>query len=292
MYFQDSGSECDFNSKNEIPSNSSDELSTDNKKLTELNPASYAPASVFPMTVANKIDLSSSVSQYLLTNNDSEKSASDVPIQNNNRESEEQIDCGENASAFYRQDPRTSTNITSTTTIAATTTAQVISNDDSSNPAGSFEFFSRQITDANYSLPNVLDEKNSSEDNTEDNLTNKSAPKSSPPSVRKSIYEWSGSDNENDDNSRSARRSSGSSDDDDDSGDARYPHNTSRKDKDMRISTIFLENDYSNGDIDLRLPFKPVMANYIPATEIDASITSHAPIVYKVGFDKSTIELS
>lgn len=43
-----------------------------------------------------------------------------------------------------------------------------------------------------------------------------------------------------------------------------------------------MEKDFSNGDIDLRLPFKPVMANYIPATEIDASITSHAPIVYSV----------
>lgn len=54
------------------------------------------------------------------------------------------------------------------------------------------------------------------------------------------------------------------------------------KDKDMRISAFLMEKDFSNGDIDLKLPFKPVMANYIPATEIDASITSHAPIAYSV----------
>lgn len=236
------------------------------------------------MTVANKIDLSSSVSQYLLTNNGSEASIPDPPSQNN-KESEDPIDYRENsslnaiASSFYRQDPRTSTNVPSAT-------VQVSSNDDTSNPAGNFEFFSRQIADTNYLAPQALDEKKSSEDNTptrEDNSANK-MPKCPSPSVRKSIYEWSGSDDDIDDNSRSARRSSCSSDDDDDSGDARYPQNAPRKDKDMRISTIFLENDYSNGDIDLRLPFKPVMANYIPATEIDASITSHAPILYKVRF--------
>ncbi|XP_035787163.1 protein suppressor of sable-like [Anopheles albimanus] len=33
---------------------------------------------------------------------------------------------------------------------------------------------------------------------------------------------------------------------------------------------------------DLGLPFKPMMANYVPATEIDGSIGSHATIIYKV----------
>uniref|UniRef100_A0A2M4CXX7 Putative rhoa gtpase effector dia/diaphanous n=1 Tax=Anopheles darlingi TaxID=43151 RepID=A0A2M4CXX7_ANODA len=33
---------------------------------------------------------------------------------------------------------------------------------------------------------------------------------------------------------------------------------------------------------DLGLPFKPIMANYVPATEIDGSIGSHATIIYKV----------
>lgn len=36
-------------------------------------------------------------------------------------------------------------------------------------------------------------------------------------------------------------------------------------------------------DVDLRLPFKPLMKNYVPATEIDASLRSHVPLPYKVG---------
>ncbi|GAB0091167.1 hypothetical protein DMENIID0001_059790 [Sergentomyia squamirostris] len=40
--------------------------------------------------------------------------------------------------------------------------------------------------------------------------------------------------------------------------------------------------DGSSRDIDLRLPFKPLMTNYVPATEIDASLASHPPMVYKV----------
>lgn len=73
---------------------------------------------------------------------------------------------------------------------------------------------------------------------------------------------------------------------DGDNDDSQEPRKSSTysqsKDKDMRISAFLLEKDFANGDIDLRLPFKPVMANYIPATEIDASITSHAPIAYAV----------
>lgn len=93
--------------------------------------------------------------------------------------------------------------------------------------------------------------------------------------ARKSIYEMSSDDEDNreDDSIRSPS--------DEDSQDSRKPFALS-KDKDMRISAMFMDKDYSNGDIDLRLPFKPVMANYIPATEIDASITSHAPMTYEV----------
>lgn len=59
------------------------------------------------------------------------------------------------------------------------------------------------------------------------------------------------------------------------------------RDKDMRLNFLNLdskigEDGSSIGDVDLRLPFKPIMTNYIPATEIDASITSHPPIIYKV----------
>uniref|UniRef100_A0A1B0B783 C3H1-type domain-containing protein n=1 Tax=Glossina palpalis gambiensis TaxID=67801 RepID=A0A1B0B783_9MUSC len=49
-------------------------------------------------------------------------------------------------------------------------------------------------------------------------------------------------------------------------------------DKDMRYLP---STDTSSGDIDLRLPFQPI-TNYTPATEIDASITSHLPMSYKV----------
>lgn len=99
--------------------------------------------------------------------------------------------------------------------------------------------------------------------------------------TRKSIYEMS-SDDENDESKHDANIRSPS---DEDSQDSRKPSTFSlSKDKDMRISAMFMDKDYSNGDIDLRLPFKPVMANFIPATEIDASITSHAPITYMVSF--------
>lgn len=59
------------------------------------------------------------------------------------------------------------------------------------------------------------------------------------------------------------------------------------RDKDMRLNFLNLdsklgEDGASTSDVDLRLPFKPIMTNYIPATEIDGSVTSHAPIVYKV----------
>ncbi|XP_037035416.1 protein suppressor of sable-like isoform X2 [Bradysia coprophila] len=54
---------------------------------------------------------------------------------------------------------------------------------------------------------------------------------------------------------------------------------TTTKDKDMRLSSLFMD-DTSNGDVDFRLPFKP--ANFLPATEIDASEASHAHIEYKV----------
>ncbi|XP_059614226.1 protein suppressor of sable [Phlebotomus argentipes] len=49
------------------------------------------------------------------------------------------------------------------------------------------------------------------------------------------------------------------------------------QDQDMRLLV-----EGSMRDVDLRLPFKPLMTNYVPATEIDASLASHAPMHYKV----------
>ncbi|KAM7346382.1 suppressor of sable RNA-binding protein isoform 1-T4 [Cochliomyia hominivorax] len=54
-----------------------------------------------------------------------------------------------------------------------------------------------------------------------------------------------------------------------------------KMDKDMRFLPGGLGSDATASDIDLRLPFQP-MINYTPATEIDGSITSHLPITYKV----------
>lgn len=154
--------------------------------------------------------------------------------------------------------------------------------------------FSRQIPETNHPAPQALDEKPSpsvdydsaSEANVRNSCSSPVIAAASKP-LRKSIYEMSSDDedNQNDDNIRSPSE-------DDDSQDSRKQNPFSlSKDKDMRISAIFMDKDYSNGDIDLRLPFKPVMANYIPATEIDASITSHAPITYEVNcrFDSTMI---
>uniref|UniRef100_A0A336MGV0 CSON015078 protein n=1 Tax=Culicoides sonorensis TaxID=179676 RepID=A0A336MGV0_CULSO len=66
------------------------------------------------------------------------------------------------------------------------------------------------------------------------------------------------------------------SDDDDDD----YGNISKKTDKDMRLAPI--EQDLNTGDIDLRLPFKPILASLIPATEINGSINSHLPIDYKL----------
>lgn len=144
-----------------------------------------------------------------------------------------------------------------------------------------FFFFSRQIPETNHPAPQALDEKPSPsadyDSSGELGARNNCCSPSQPKSQRKSIYEMSSDDedNQNDDNIRSPS--------DDESQDSRKQSTFGlSKDKDMRISAFLMDKDYSNGDIDLRLPFKPVMANYIPATEIDASITSHAPIIYEV----------
>lgn len=81
----------------------------------------------------------------------------------------------------------------------------------------------------------------------------------------------------------------GSDNSDNDDGDSRPSKMYADRDKDMRLNFLGLDSKMggddlgaSSSDVDLRLPFKPIMTNYIPATEIDGSVTSHAPIVYKV----------
>lgn len=144
-------------------------------------------------------------------------------------------------------------------------------------------YSNRQIPETSHPAPQALDEKPSPsvdyDSASEINARNNCVSPTTAKPVRKSIYEMSSDDEDNqiDDNIRSPS--------DEDSQDSRKQNPFAlSKDKDMRISAMFMDKDYSNGDIDLRLPFKPVMANYIPATEIDASITSHAPMVYEVEY--------
>lgn len=226
-----------------------------------LLPAVYAPASIYPTSITNKIDLSSSVSQYLnksITTTIVTIASAEAHKSGDRNDSE-----GENIDAVSScRSPLASTNAHD-----AHATRNANSN---------FEFFTRQIPESNHPVPLALDEKLSEYDSSGETA---SIPIASPPQKkpnRKSIYEMSDTDDEdNEDSSNSVNIRTLSEDENE------LPVTTS-KDKDMRISSLFIDKDYSNGDIDLRLPFKPVMANYIPATEIDASITSHAPIAYSV----------
>lgn len=59
-----------------------------------------------------------------------------------------------------------------------------------------------------------------------------------------------------------------------------YGNIAKKTDKDMRLANI--DTDLSTGDMDLRLPFKPILASLIPASEINGSINSHPPMNYKV----------
>ncbi|XP_055597315.1 protein suppressor of sable-like [Uranotaenia lowii] len=102
-------------------------------------------------------------------------------------------------------------------------------------------------------------------------VSSSSVPKVSTKPARPSIYDDPGGYDNSDDSDSESKPTS------------MY----AERDKDMRLNFLNLEDKMgedglSNSDVDLRLPFKPIMTNYIPATEIDASITSHAPIVYKV----------
>lgn len=220
-------------------------------------PAVYAPASIYPTSITNKIDLSSSVAQYLNKSLNMVATAAADAHKSGDRDGSDEDDIVQSC-----RSPLASTNPT----------------DSHGTRSGSnnFEFFTRQIPESNHPVPLALDEKLSEYDSSGETASIAIA---SPPHKkvnRKSIYEMSDTDDDsNEDSSNSVNIRTLSEDENE------LPVITS-KDKDMRLSSIFIDKDYSNGDIDLRLPFKPVMANYIPATEIDASITSHAPITYSV----------
>lgn len=268
----------------------SNESSNHNQHLADKLPATYTPASIFSVNVADTIDLSASVSQYLQTNIGSDSSSADVVSAQSATEPSEPNESSSTPS-FYRQDPRRSNmsaQATAAKTSTATTTSETnatASNEDNASRPKNFEFFTRNMRDTQLDLPqsSVSEAPTSNFVGQEDSVMSNATYPSPPPTTRRSIYECSDTDDdsENNSNSRSRVFRGQSSSSGDDNEDSQGGVSTSR-DKDMRISSILFDNDYANGDIDLRLPFKPVMANYIPATEIDASITSHPPMAYKV----------
>lgn len=226
-----------------------------------LLPAVYAPASIYPTSVTNKIDLSSSVSQYLNKSLNTVATAVAAAATDANKPADRNDSDDEHNDTFSS---------------CRSPLASTVALDAHPTRNANFEFFTRQIPDSNPPVPLALDEKLSEYDSSGETA---SIPIASPPhkkANRKSIYEMSDTDDEDNEDSSNGVNIRTLSEDENE-----LPITTS-KDKDMRISSLFIDKDYSNGDIDLRLPFKPVMANYIPATEIDASITSHAPITYTV----------
>lgn len=246
------------------PNSNSNQANTSDEVIL---PAFYAPSSIFPTSVTNKIDLSSSVSQYLKKETLAKETGKKTDSYVNKHENDN------NATSDLAND----NDSTGSRSPAGRTP-----------PANSFEFFSRQIPETSHPAPQALDDKPSPsvdyDSASELSTRNISSPLPVKP-TRKSIYEMSSDDEHIDDtnNKRGGDNIRSLSDDENDDSQGSPKQNTfASKDKDMRLSSLFMDKDYSNGDIDLRLPFKPVMANYIPATEIDASITSHAPINYSV----------
>lgn len=285
---ESSKSPIDRNENTSSPNPNSNSNSS-NANDEPVPPAFYAPSLLFPTSVTNKIDLSSSVSQLLKKETQSRDGGDKKTDSNVGKNNEGAFDSNMDSDATGAGSPPSKP-----------------------HGSGSFEFFSRQIPETNHPAPQALDEKTPIDYDSEGTfnmrktqffslaqtvhiysgnafcVTDEPRNDHSPlPLVikkteRKSIYDIS-SDDDSDGVRRESRTRTPSDDDNEDSQDSRKANAFSlSKDKDMRISAMFMDKDYSNGDIDLRLPFKPVMANYIPATEIDASITSHPPIVYSV----------
>lgn len=146
----------------------------------DLLPAFYAPSSIFPTSVTNKIDLSSSVSKYLkketLGNESSIKTDSFVAKTDNDSALSDTYNDGDSTGS---RSPSTR------------------------NPPNSFEFFSRQIPETNHPAPQALDEKTSPipdyDSANEANVRNCVSPPVQVKPVRKSIYEMSSGDEDNND---------------------------------------------------------------------------------------------
>lgn len=146
----------------------------------DLLPAFYAPSSIFPTSVAKKIDLSSSVSKYLkketFGNESSKKTDSFVTKTDNDSALSDTNNDGDSTGS--RSPP-------------------------SRNPPNSFEFFSRQIPETNHPAPQALDEKTSPtadyDSTNETNVRNSVSPPVQAKPIRKSIYEISSDDEDNND---------------------------------------------------------------------------------------------
>lgn len=252
-------------------------------------PAVYDPSSaLYPSSIANKIDLSSSVTHFI-----KETSPQDIAP---------------------RCDPRD------------TEATPVIPDNGIQVPMGTtFEFFNRPVDDSAAvpcSLDQLLPDKSTTPLSIPSDTTFgiydysptksndvRDKPSFSPPSYspwassstsntlqsRTTTINLSSINGENSPNETADYDDEDFMEDDDDEpenqyrvADAIFANVTSfsSRDKDMRMPSapLFQNDKFSqrNGDVDLRLPFKPVMANYIPAKEIDASFGSHPLISYKV----------
>lgn len=226
--------------------------SSENKKDPE--PPVIPSVSYWPMaslTSLNKIDLSSSVTQMMNAAENQKKS-----YQTNKIDAFVSLYGRPSSSAEFTTDSQPSVED------EPTKEQPKESNRDSDSDSGKKPQVQQSFDPRD---PRNRDPRNSRE-------TPKSPPMIRQPLVvvKPSIYDWS-------------------EDGDEDSGSSRSP--PLKPDQDMRLGEWKdmqgISRTHSNhfpipGDVDLRMPFKP-MQNYVPATEIDGSISSHLPMIYKVG---------
>lgn len=192
---------------NSNPANASDEA---------ILPAFYAPSSIFPTSVTNKIDLSSSVSQYLKK----ETLAKETVKKTDSYVTQHENEAAASASASASDAVNDNDSIGSGSPSTRTTSKH-------------FEFFSRQIPETNHPAPQALDDKPSPtvdyDSGSELSLRANNSPVPVKP-ARKSIYEWSSDDEANDDDSHN-NVGLPSDDENDDSQDSRKQNTFASKDK-------------------------------------------------------------
>lgn len=278
------------------------EITTEPKIETRPNtipllPAVYDPLSaLFPTSISNKIDLSSSVTQLIKESSpdprdtDSNKSHPPTPttFEFFNRPSDDSAVAPCSLDQLLPDKPSTILPIPSSTTntygIYNYSPNKQSSEDDldkqpSFSPAPSYTPWASSSSSADKVVqPKTTINPGPATIDDDDDQQSNAAPDDDDD---EDFAENDDDDNNNDDEPENQYRVA----------DAIFANVTSfsSRDKDMRrllpSADHFQADKFGhrdNGDIDLRLPFKPVMANYIPAKEIDASFGSHPLILYKV----------